>query len=151
MVARDMKQLACLVCATLIAGCGSSPVQPAVSTESSPEFASDALLSLSSDSGGLRIEVRTSPEQPPSRGLASVELVIRDAATNAPRSGLSLSVLPWMPAHGHGASLQPTVAETAPGTYVISGVDFFMPGSWELRTTLSGSIADHVEPSFEIP
>jgi hypothetical protein len=146
-----MKRFARLVCAILIPGCGPSPVQSAVATDAAPQFASDALMSVTTDSGALRIDVRTAPAQPPSRGLTSVQLVIRDAASGAPKAGLSLAVTPWMPAHAHGASLQPSVAETTPGTYLVSDVDFFMPGTWELRTTLSGSIADHVEPSFDIP
>jgi hypothetical protein len=114
-------------------------------------FPSEPLMTLPSDSGNLRIEVRTSPQQPPSRGLLSVQLVIRDAMTNAPRPGFTVQAVPWMPAHAHGASLQPSVAEAAPGIYILTNVDFFMPGTWELRTSLSGTTTDHVEPSFEIP
>jgi hypothetical protein len=34
---------------------------------------------------------------------------------------------------------------------VISDVELFMPGQWELRTTFSGPAQDSVTPSFEIP
>lgn len=101
--------------------------------------------------GQLEIEVRTAPEQPPSRGDGSVELIIRNATTSAPESGLSIAVVPWMPVMGHGASIVPSVASSSPGTYVITNVDLFMPGTWELRTTVSGSAVDHVTPSFQIP
>jgi hypothetical protein len=114
-------------------------------------FAAEPLTTLSSTSGALRIAVRTAPAQPPSRGVQSVELVVSDGVTGAAEAGLALTVLPWMPAMGHGASLTPTVQEGPPGTYVVGNVDFFMPGTWELRTTLSGAITDYVAPSFQIP
>jgi hypothetical protein len=52
---------------------------------------------------------------------------------------------------GHGASLIPIVAEDPPGTYVVRDVDFFMAGTWELRTSISGPVTDHAAPSFQIP
>ncbi len=83
-----------------------------------------------------------------------MQLVITDE-TGAPQSGLTLDTTPWMPAMGHGASVTPSVSETSPGTYVVEDVDLFMPGTWELRTTIadadSGSSTDHVAPSFQIP
>jgi hypothetical protein len=108
-------------------------------------------MTLASASGDLRIEVRTSPSQPPTGGLQAVQLVIANATTASPATGLALGVLPWMPAMGHGASLVPTVAESPGGTYVVSDVDFFMPGTWELRTSIAGAVSDHVAPSFQIP
>lgn len=111
-------------------------------------------MTVTSDSGNLHAEVRTSPSQPPTRGEQSVQLVITNA-DGSPAAGLKLDTTPWMPAMGHGASVTPSVTETTPGTYVIDDVDFFMPGTWELRTTVSSaapsSTADHVAPSFQIP
>jgi YtkA-like protein len=122
-----------------------------VAPPGSVTFAAQPMMTETSSSGRLRIEVRTAPEQPPSRGVQTVELVIRDATTQAPEPGLTLGVLPWMPAMGHVASLTPTVNENPPGTYVVGDVDFFMPGTWELRTSISGPVADHAAPSFQIP
>ncbi|MGH7280315.1 MAG: hypothetical protein ACRELY_02240, partial [Polyangiaceae bacterium] len=87
-------------------------------------------------SGNFAIDVRTSPSQPPSRGEASVQLVIRDK-NGAPHPGLTLSVTP-------------SVTETTPGTYVVSNVDLFMAGTWELRTAITGDVSDHATPSFQI-
>jgi hypothetical protein len=53
-----------------------------------------------------------------------------------------LAIVPFMPAHGHGASVAPTVSETAPGTYVATPLDFFMAGHWELMTAISRTIGD---------
>jgi hypothetical protein len=127
-----------------LVACGSSPPQK------DADFPAQPLMTLTSDSGHLRVEVRTSPQQPPTRGISRVEFVVRDAATSETRSGLTLDTVTWMPAHNHGASVVPTVAETAPGTYVLSDVDFFMSGTWELVTNISPN-SDHVAPSFQIP
>ena len=81
--------------------------------------------------------MRTSP-QPPTRGNQNVELTITDPATGKPLAGLTLHVVPWMPVMDHGTSVAPSVAETTPGTYLISNVDLFMPGQWALRTNISG-------------
>lgn len=114
-------------------------------------FSAQPLMSVTSGTGKLRIDVRTAPEQPPSRGVQTVELVISNAVSGAPEPGLSLDVLPWMPAMGHGAPLSPTVVEDPGGVYVIGDVDFFMAGTWELRTSFSGSVEDYAAPSFQIP
>ena len=124
------------------------------SSSSTNDFSQSPLMTLTSDSGKLHVAVRTSPTQPPTRGEQSVQLVITDD-DDKPQSGLSLDTTPWMPAMGHGASVTPSVTETSPGTYVVEDVDLFMPGTWELRTTIadadSSSTADHVAPSFQIP
>jgi YtkA-like len=114
-------------------------------------FPVQSLMSVTSSGAKLRIDVRTAPEQPPSRGVQAVQLVITDAASGAPATGLSLSVLPWMPAMAHGSPLVPTVTEDPGGVYVVEDVDFFMAGTWELRTTFSGSLVDYAAPSFQIP
>jgi len=112
-------------------------------------FAADPDQTLVSDTGALRIEVRFSP-RPPTVGSNAVQLSFQDANGAAP-SGLGLAVVPWMPAHGHGTSVDPIVTETAPGTFVAEPLYLFMPGSWELRMTTSGSVDDTAKAAFEIP
>ena len=136
-----------LLLTLLIAGCGSAS-DPSTGD---PTFPADPLQTLTSDSGKLRVEVRTAP-QPPTRGGQTVQLVVTDATTGAPQTGLALEVVPWMPAMGHGGSVVPSVSENPPGTYVLTNVELFMPGTWQLRTSISRDAAlDHVVPSFQIP
>jgi len=126
-------------------GCGteSSGTMPPLS------FATDPDQTVASDSGALTIEVRFAP-RPPVAGEDAAQLSFADA-TGAPASGLDLTVVPWMPAHGHGTSVTPTVTETAPGVFVATPLYLFMPGSWELRMTTTGSVDDTAKASFEIP
>jgi hypothetical protein len=111
-------------------------------------FPPDAITTVPTDDGTLVVAVRTSPSQPPPRGTCTVELTITDAA-GAPKDGLALDVVPWMPSHGHGASTKPAVLAKGGGNYVVTDVNFFMPGEWELRTTIGG--ASHADPRLTIP
>lgn len=111
-------------------------------------FSGPPALSVASVSGALTVAVRFSPESPVV-GLDAAELTIADSKA-APAVGLTVIVVPWMPAHGHGTSTMPAVSETSPGVYVATPLSLFMPGQWELRTTLSGPIDDTVAPSLVV-
>jgi hypothetical protein len=125
--------------------CGAEATDPAAP----PSFAADPDQTVVSDSGALRIEVRFSP-RPPTVGTDAVQLSFRDA-NGASMPGLDLTVVPWMPAHGHGTSVDPTVTEMTPGTFVATPLILFMPGSWELRMTTHGAVDDTAKAAFEIP
>jgi hypothetical protein len=133
----------------------------ACSSASAPAgFPAQPIQTLSSKMQQLSVAVRTSP-QPPTRGDQNIEYSITDRSTGKPLAGLTLGVVPWMPVMGHGASIVPSVTETAPGTYLIANVDLFMAGEWVLRTMISGRVGDaggdagivndYVEPAFDIP
>lgn len=78
------------------------------------------------------MEVRTAP-QPPSRGAITTLLSV--SSDGAPATGLALHVTPWMPAMGHGASVEPTVVERGGGDYLVDDLVLPMPGVWELRVS----------------
>lgn len=104
---------------------------------------------MKSDSGKYLIAVQTDPN-PPIRGTNTVTYTVSDA-TGARVDQLDLTVVPWMPAHGHGGSVHPTIVAHGNGVYEVQNVLFYMPGLWELRSTLTSSgAADHVTPSFSI-
>lgn len=134
-----MNQLlrACLVAAVLGASTACSSAAP------SPQatFPSDPYATTMSDSNALVLDVRTSP-QPPSRGTNEVQLTVTRASDGTPVDGVSLDVQPWMPAMGHGSST-PTVTAQGGGVYLVTEVYFYMPGAWELRTSISGPTTDH--------
>ena len=123
-------------------GSGAGPAQPSL------DFSGPAALTMTSASGQLDVGVRWSPN-PPALGFDAAELTLTDASS-APAAGLKLTMLPWMPAHGHGTSTTPTVTETAPGVYVATPIDFYMAGQWELRTTIAGAVDDMVTPAIEL-
>jgi hypothetical protein len=113
-------------------------------------FSADAYLTTTGDAGALSVQVRTSP-QPPQRGTIGVELTVTNVADGTPRDGLTVGVVPWMPADNHGAPTAPAVTAEGEGKYLLTGVDLFMPGHWELRTTFSGPVMDQAVPAFDVP
>ena len=112
-------------------------------------FPAQALMHVASAEGKLRIEVRSSP-QPLTRGVGAMELLVTDRE-GAAQTSLEVVAVPWMASHGHGASVVPSVTPMGGGRYVVTNIDLFMPGRWEIRTTMSGSVSDHVALAFDIP
>ena len=98
-------------------------------------FPSEAYVVLESEEGELQLELRTAPEQPPSRGSIAVELRVR--RNEQPLTGLQIQVRPWMPSMGHGTSPDPSVQELGEGSYVVHDVNTYMPGEWELELLLT--------------
>jgi hypothetical protein len=138
--------LAAAALAAGVAGCGEGgggPALPPLVFDGPP---AEALLSTS---GQLSVAVRWSPD-PPIIGLDAGELTVTDASTGAPAAGLTVSVVPWMPSHGHGSSTTPSVTETSPGVYVATPMSLFMSGQWEIRTTIAGALDDTVTPTLDL-
>ncbi len=127
-----------------VAGCSAADAPPVGAYSDAP------LSVLTSEAGALRIEVRTSPEQPPARGTSDVELRIADAS-GQPRDDLTVTAKPWMPAMGHGAAETPTVEAASGGRYVVHGVNLFMAGRWELQVSIEGALHDAATATFDVP
>lgn len=129
--------------ASLLGACGSE------TTASSSSAVTQLPMTLWSASGALQVVVNGNPS-PPVQGEDTFELAVTNSE-GEPVTGLTLTVVPWMPAMGHGTSTVPTVSESPPGTYVIGDVNLFMAGVWQLRTAISGPVTDDVTPTFDIP
>jgi hypothetical protein len=138
-----MRSLAlALALAAACAGCSGAPEESGAQT-----FPAEPLATVQSDARAFTVAVRTAPTQPPTRGRLTVEYTV----TAGPTEGVALSVQPWMPDMGHGASTEPSVEAMGGGRFVVSGVDLFMPGRWELRTTITGTATDDVSVPLQIP
>jgi hypothetical protein len=111
--------------------------------------ATPLLADVASASGALHLAVFTDP-QPPTRGVVAVRYRITDAA-GAPVDGLSVTVVPFMPAMGHGTSVVPTVTPRGAGVYDVANVSLFMAGWWQLRTELQGGASDHADADLQVP
>ena len=108
----------------------------ACSSAPPPSFGSSPIATATSSACNASIAVYAAPD-PVVRGSSSIELV-----TSAPKSGLAISIAPFMPAMGHGSATAPTVVDQGGGVYVASDVVMPMPGTWQLRTTIGGPCAD---------
>jgi len=139
-----------LLAATGCGGAGHTPDTPPLTFDGVPA------LTVASASGQLTLALWWSPVHP-TVGYDASQIAVTDGA-GVPVSGATLTVVPWMSAHGHGASVQPTVSETAPGVYVAVPLDLYMSGSWQLRTRIqrdgsdgAPAIDDTAAPSVDVP
>jgi hypothetical protein len=129
-------KLPIVACTVGLLACGGTSSAGSISSSDST-FAVDAYASIASAQNAYRIEIRTAPEQPPGRGAVGVRLTVK-TASGAPADGLTIGVVPWMPAHGHGSAVGPTVSAEGDGVYEVENLYLFMPGDWELRMSIEG-------------
>lgn len=93
-------------------------------------------MTVESSNGTFTIELVSADPDPPDEGDNSWVLRVTDA--NGPVGGASVSVEPWMPAHGHG--INPSTYLGAPGAdgvYTLDPFNLIMPGVWEFNILVS--------------
>ena len=70
-------------------------------------------------------------------------------ACGATVSGATVAAKPYMPDHGHGSSIVPTVTELGAGRYQVASLVLFMPGLWQTTIAITApGAADSVVFSF---
>jgi hypothetical protein len=106
------------------------------------------VASVTSQSGAFEVAM-LAHSATPTRGSHSLELVVTSVQDAAPVDGLSLTLVPWMPAMGHGTAIVPTITPLGDGTYELDDVDLYMAGLWELRTTFA-TPTDYAAPSVQV-
>jgi hypothetical protein len=109
----------------------------------------EPLATVRTEAGAWDVSLWTSP-QPAPKGMVEVMYRIVDPA-GVPNDLLTVRVVPWMPAHGHGTSATPTVTAEGDGYYLVRPVVLYMSGRWELRTTIDGIASDSVVPVVDVP
>lgn len=134
-----MKRFAVLLVVVVVA-CSSAPP---------PSFGTDAVGHATSAACNVEIDAYSAPD-PLVRGPVAIELVATDLSTSAPKTGLAISIVPFMPAMGHGSATLPTVVDHGGGVYEADDVVMAMPGSWQLRTTLGGACNDSVVVDVDV-
>ncbi len=60
---------------------------------------------------------------------------------DAPAEDATVTVTPWMPAHGHGSPRTPVVTPLGAGRYRADDVVLHMPGTWQL--TVRAEAGEH--------
>lgn len=79
---------------------------------------------------GTVVTLESATPAPPEKGYNTWMIGIADGA-GAPVDGASLTVTPFMPEHGHGSPVTPSITPQGAGKYEIDKVNFMMPGVWE--------------------
>ncbi len=125
-------------------GCGSS------AATGNSSFRQTPLVTVTSNAGKLGVSIWTAPDQPPARGMLTLKLLVQDASTRAPVDGLTFDIVPTMPAMGHGTSTVPKTEAKGNGVYIVSDVNLFMAGRWQLSMTVDGTVSDVVVAQIDV-
>jgi YtkA-like len=143
----------------IVAGCGGS---------SSPSNTTDGdVIDCSNDSRAMKyapglvvtstgkemkFTLLSSDPAPPAHAVNTWKVAVANASAQ-PLTSLNLQVVPFMPDHGHGSTVQPSVANNSDGTYTVSNLYFFMPGVWQITfgATPPGGTADSAVYYFCVP
>jgi hypothetical protein len=104
--------------------------------------------------GVLDFKIMSATPAPPARQDNAWSVQINAIAGGAAATGATITVTPFMPAHGHGAGKTVTVTPSAtdPGRYDLTPINLWMPGVWEVTTNVSSAAGnDKVVFKFCIP
>jgi len=107
-------------------------------------------LSVTSTTGTRKYVLLSADPAPPARGTDTWSIKITDASGTA-QPGLTVGVLPFMPDHGHGTSVNAVVTGGSDGTYTVAPLYFFMPGVWRITFWIGSNQADVGEFFFCVP
>jgi hypothetical protein len=106
-------------------------------------------MSIPSASKNLDFILVKSDPGPPAKGNDTWTLKVTNTSAQ-PQPNLGLSVLPFMPDHGHGTSVNASITDNHDGTYTVAPLYFFMPGVWRVTFT-SSTPADSAVFFFCVP
>jgi len=121
----------------------------ACSSAPPPSFGAQPIQTMTSAACGADFTVFAAPD-PIVRGASSLKLVATDSASSAPKLGLGITIVPFMPSMGHGSATTPAVVDQGDGVYLVNDVVMAMPGSWQLRTTIDGACSDTIVIDVEV-
>lgn len=138
------------VAAILAIGCNSTMASSNPDASGASSFPEEPYQTVTSQQGTLSVSTWTAPNQPPIRGVIVVKLLATNAASGEPVDGLTLDIVPEMPVMGHGSSVIPQVSSRGGGSYIATDVNLFMPGRWNLDTSISGNLTDNVTIPFDV-
>jgi len=151
------RALSLLLAVAWVAACSSSDgrADPTASDAATSACAQDNRKDVYSaglskqTAAALSVKVMSATPAPPAKLTNELTLKVLDAA-GQPLDGATLSVVPFMPDHGHGSAIKPAVAPRGGGVYDVSNLYYPMPGLWRVTVTiqLPGVAAQDVAFSF---
>ncbi len=103
---------------------------------------------IKTGANGYDVLLLSSTPPPGAKGNEAWSIQVRDPS-DAPRDGLTIQVIPYMPDHGHGTAVQAVVTPSANGTYGLDPLNLFMTGLWTITLRLvDGAQLDEVVFTF---
>jgi hypothetical protein len=131
-----------LACLSALTGCPADSKQASTdgggpSPEAGTTCADDPLAETympgtkkTGSAGVLNFELTASEPGPPIKGNNTWTVKVTDASDNAIKDA-ELIATPFMPRHGHGTQVDPTVTQTGDG-YTITPLYLYMRGVWQV-------------------
>jgi YtkA-like len=112
--------------------------QSLCATEPGVESYQAGLTATSAD-GALKVTLMDAAPSPPEKVNDNTWTVtITSGGAPVTSTGATITLLPWMPQHGHGSSVVPQIMPmSTPGMYQVTVLDFFMAGIWTNTFTVT--------------
>ena len=83
-------------------------------------------------------------------GLNRYEINLADRQ-GMPLDQAQITIIPWMPDHGHGTDREPSISPMGNGVYEVGDVVYTMPGLWHLNVEIStASMSDNARFELEV-
>jgi hypothetical protein len=122
----------------LLAACSSSsgPGEGNTTACSADTRADTYVAGLEKGAGARKLKIVDARPAPPSKGQNTWLLEVRDAA-GTPVEGAQITVVPFMPDHGHGSAVVPEVKALGGGRYEVTKLYLSMAGLWEMTVTVT--------------
>jgi hypothetical protein len=111
---------------------GSSGVQTACDKETRKDIYT---AGLSKQGNALSVKLVESTPAPPAKLMNAMKFQVLDGA-GVPLDGATLTVVPFMPDHGHGTAAVPVVTAKGNGTYEVSNIYLVMAGLWKITVSV---------------
>ena len=104
----------------------------------------DTSTTVATSYGTLQASYETDFLEVPLNGVHSWRLSLQDKQ-GQPVTDANIDLTVDMPEHLHGMTTVPLVQETeTPGLYLVRGMNFHMPGYWEVTLDISGAGSRHL-------
>ncbi len=103
---------------------------------------------LAKTGASVTVKILDAQPAPLVKGTNALVLQVLDGA-GKPVDGATITIVPFMPDHGHGSAVAPIVApKGAEGKYDVSKVYLSMAGLWELRVNVQIPGASPADVTF---
>jgi hypothetical protein len=113
-----------------------SVATPQVATACASDNRKDVYsVGLTKQAGTYAVKVVDANPGPPEKGTNSMTFAVTDGS-GAPVDGATVTVTPFMPDHGHGSAVVPTVTPSGGGKYAVTNIYLAMAGLWRLTVTV---------------
>lgn len=92
-------------------------------------------LTRAGKNGTVGVKLLDALPAPPAAGSNEWEVQLIDASNGPLPNAIITKVRLWMPSHGHGSGVTPTVTPGENGKATIKALEFVMPGVWTVTVS----------------